>query len=134
LQGAEHAFKIINEYNKDNPEADLRAYSTFLDYLKHEELREPMEKLIEEYSIKFYSEVEDMAEWGVWKLIIGNREYPTPYADKDAWKASMEEKEAKDTARLLQKNMDNIFSGEIYDELDKILKEENGKSNDKREI
>ena len=127
LQGAEHAFKIISEYNKDNPKADLRAYSTFLDYLKHEELREPMEKLIEKYNIKFYSEEEDAVEWGDWKLIIGNREYPTPYVDKDAWKASMEEKESTDTARLLQRNMDKIFSGEIYDELDKILNEEKTK-------
>lgn len=37
---------------------------------------------------------------------------------------TMEEKEANDTARLLQKNMDKMFSGEIYDELNKILEEE----------
>lgn len=121
LQGAEHAFKIISEYNKDNPKADLRAYSTFLDYLKHEELREPMEKLIEKYGIKFYTEVEDMVEWGDWKLLVGNQEYPTPYANKDEWKATMEEREAKDSARLMQKRMDKIFSGELYDELNKIL-------------
>lgn len=125
LDGAEHAFKIISEYNKDNPKADLRAYSTFLDYLKHEELRPTMEKLIDKYNIKFYTEVEDMVEWGDWKLIIGNREYPTPYANKEEWKATMEEREKKDTARILQKKMDNIFSGEVYDELDKILKEDN---------
>ena len=128
LQGAEHAFKIINEYNKDNPGADLRAYSTFLDYLKHEELKEPMEKLIEKYNTKFYTEVEDMVEWGDWKLIIGNQEHPTPYADKDEWKATMEERESKDTARIMQKKLEGNFSGEIYDELNKILnntKEEN---------
>ena len=113
--------KLINEYNNDNPKADLRAYSTFLDYLKHDELREPMEKLIEKYNIKFYTETEDMVEWEDWKLIIGNREYPTPYADKDEWKATMEEREAKDSARLMQKRMDEIFSGELYNELNKIL-------------
>lgn len=125
LQGAEHAFKLINEYNKDNPKADLRAYSTFLDYLKHDELREPMEKLIEKYNVKFYSEVEDMAEWGDWKLIIGNNEYNTPYADKDAWKEAMKEKEDNDSVRIAQVESEEKFSGEIYDEIKKIIKEEN---------
>ena len=121
LSGAEHAFKIISEYNKDNPGADLRAYSTFLDYLKHEELREPMEKLIEKYQIKFYTEVEDMVEWGDWKLLIGDQEYPTPYANKDEWKATMEEREAKDSARLMQKKMEGQFSGEVYGEIKSII-------------
>lgn len=125
LSGAEHAFKIISEYNKDNPEADLRAYSTFLDYLKHEELREPMEKLIEKYQIKFYTEVEDMVEWGDWKLIVGDKEFKTPYADKDEWKATMEEREAKDSARLMQKKMEERFSGEVYEEVRKMLSQEN---------
>ena len=122
LEGAEHAFKIISEYNKDNPDADLRAYSTFLDYLKHDGLKEPMEKLIKKYKIKFYAETKDIADWSSWKLIIGNQEYTTPYANQEEWEAAMEEKEKKDTARILQKNMDNIFSGEIYEELNKILK------------
>lgn len=122
LQGAEHAFKIISEYNKDNPGADLRAYATFLDYLKYDELREPMEKLIEKYNIKFYQEVEDMVEWGDWKLIIGNQEYPTPYASKEEWQATMEEREAKDSARILQKSLEQNLSGGIFDEIDAILK------------
>lgn len=121
LQGAEHAFKMINEYNAEHPDSDLRAYSTFLDYLKHEELKEPMEKLIEKYNIKFYTEVEDMVEWGEWKLIIGDQEYPTPYANKEEWKATMEEREKKDSARLLQKKMEENFSGEVYDEVKQII-------------
>lgn len=133
LQGAEHAFKIVSEYNRDNPGADLRVYSTFLDYLKHEELREPMEKLIEKYNTKFYAEVKDMAKWGDWRLIIGEREYPTPYADKGAWKAAMEEKESTDTARMLQRNMDKIFSGEIYDELDKIIEKISNETKEENE-
>lgn len=123
LGGAEHAFKIISEYNRDNPKADLRAYSTFLDYLKHDELREPMEKLIEQYNIKFYTEVEDMVEWGDWKLLIGDQEYPTPYADKEAWKATMEEREAKDSARIMQKRMEGQFTGGVYDEIKNIIGE-----------
>lgn len=121
LKGAEHAFKIIYEYNKDHPGADLRAYITFLDYLKHDELKEKMEELIKKYKIKFYAEAEDMVPWGDWKLIIGSQEYPTPYADKDEWKATMEEREAKDSARIIQKNLESNFSGDIYDELDKLI-------------
>ena len=124
LQGAEHAFKIINEYNKDNPGADLRAYSTFLDYLKHEELKGPMEELIKKYNIKFYTEVEDMVEWGKWKLIIGSQEYTTPYANQEEWKSTMEEREKKDTARLMQKKLEKNFSGDIYEEIDKIINKE----------
>ena len=123
LKGAEHAFKIIHDYNQDNPGADLRAYATFLDYLKHDELKGPMEKLIEKYDIKFYKEVEDMVPWGDWKLIIGDQEYPTPYKDEQAWKDSMEEREAKDSARVMQKTLEGHFSGEVYDELAKIIGE-----------
>lgn len=139
LQGAEHAFKIISEYNKDNPGADLRAYSTFLDYLKYDELKESMEKLIKKYDIKFYKEVEDMVDWGDWKLIIGSREYKTPYASEKEWKESMEEKEEKDTARIAQKNLEKNFSGDIYDEIDKIINKEvkhegPKRNNDKLEV
>lgn len=121
LLGAEHAFKIISEYNKDHPGEDLRAYATFLDYLKHDELREPMQKLIEKYDMKFYREVDDMVEWGDWELLIGDREYPTPYANREEWQATMEEREAKDSARIMQKNMEGKFTGEVYDEVKKII-------------
>lgn len=124
LEGAEHAFKIISEYNKDHPEADLRAYVTFLEYLKHEELRAPMEELIKKYNIKFYKEVENMVDWGDWRLIIGDNEYKTPYANEQEWKDSMEEKEANDSARILQKNMDKNFTGEVFDMIDSILNKE----------
>jgi hypothetical protein len=117
LEGAEHAFKIIHDYNEDNPKADLRAYATFLEYLKHDELREPMEKLIEKYNIKFYKEVEGMVDWGDWKLLIGTDEYPTPYKNEKDWKEAMEEKSKQDTARMAV----NAFQGKAYDELDKIL-------------
>lgn len=120
LNGAEHAFKIINEYNKDNPEADLRAYATFLEYLKFDELRAPMQKLIEKYDMKFYKETKNAAKWGDWKLIVGNREYYTPYKNEKEWKKAMEERSGTDTARMVNKNFDN----EIYREIDKIINTE----------
>ena len=86
LEGAEHSFTIISSFNHDHPEADLRAYTTYLDYLKCEELREPMEALIKKYNIKFYMEdPKKMAKWRDWKLIIGSKEYPTPYENEKAW-------------------------------------------------
>lgn len=122
LEGAEKAFKTISEYNKDNPDADLRAYVTFLEYLKVDELREPMEELIKKYDVKFYMEdPKKLAKWGDWKLIVGVNEYPTPYKDENDWKVAMEERAKKDTARIAQKDMEAKFSGGVYDELDKIL-------------
>ena len=124
LEGAEKAFKTISEYNKDNPGADLRAYVTFLEYLKCEELKVPMEELIKKYDVKFYMEDEKkMAKWKDWKLIVGDEEYPTPYEDEKAWKEAMEERGKKDTARILQKSIEERFSGEVYNEINNIIKE-----------
>lgn len=124
LEGAEKAFTIISSYNRDHPAADLRAYSTFLEYLKCDELREPMEKLIEKYDMKFYQEdPKKMAKWSDWKLIIGNREFPTPYANQKEWEEAMKARGEQDTARLLQKNIEEKFSGGVYDELNKIINE-----------
>ena len=81
-----------------------------------------MEELIEKYSVKFYQEDEKkMADWPEWRLIIGEREYPTPYTCEKDWKEAMEEQGKKDTARLLQKSMEEKFSGGVYDELNKLL-------------
>lgn len=130
LEGAEKAFKTISEYNKDHPDADLRAYATFLEYLKCDDLKEPMEELIEKYDIKFYMEdTKRMADWGDWKLIIGEQEHLTPYKDEKEWKQSMEEKEKNDTARIMQKSMEEKFSGGVYETINKMLKEDNEQSN-----
>lgn len=124
LEGAEKAFKTIYEYNKDHPKADLRAYINFLEYLKCDDIKEEMEALIKKYHVKFYAEDEKkMAKWKEWKLIIGDQEYPTPYENEKAWKKAMEEQGERDTARIMQKNMVEKFSGGVYDELNKLLKE-----------
>ena len=123
LEGMEKAFKVISEYNKDNPGADLRAYATFLDYLKNDDLKEPVEELIKKYDMKFYMEdPKKVAKWEDWKLIIGSEEYPTPYEDMEAWQKAMEKQGEKDSARILQKTMEERFSGEVYDAVDDIIK------------
>ena len=124
LEGAEKAFKMVQEYNKDHLGADLRCYTTYLDYLKCDNLREEMEALIDKYQVKFYEEdPKKTAKWGQWKVIIGKKEYPTPYENEKAWKEAMEKQGEKDTARLLQKNMEEKFSGGVYDELNALLKD-----------
>lgn len=87
LDGAEHAFEIIADYNADHPdEPPLRAYATFLDYLKCPDLEGPMRDMIEQFCIKFYMEDPNkLAKWSDWRLIIGGTEYPTPYADESEW-------------------------------------------------
>lgn len=101
LAGAEKAFKTIKEYNDDNPDADLRAYANFLEYLRHEDLEQPMRELIDKYQVKFYFEDEKkMAKWKNWKLIIGNKIYPTPYANQKEWEKAMKEYGKQDTTRI----------------------------------
>ena len=44
--------------------------------------------------MKFYQENPTfMAKWSDWKLVVGDKEYPTPYKDRDEWEKVMEEKE-----------------------------------------
>lgn len=125
LKGAENVFKLVYEYNKEHPEQELRVYSTFLEYLKQPTLEEPMKEMLDKYEIKFYEEnTKVMANWHEWKLIIGEREYPTPYKTEEDWEKAMEKQADRDTARIAQKESEKRFSGEVYDELNKILKEE----------
>lgn len=129
LEGAKKAFTIISSYNHDHPEADLRAYSTFIEYLRYDELCDPMLELIRKYNIKFYQEdPKKTAKWKEWKLIIGKREYPTPYANESEWRHAMEEQNENDTARIAGRNMESRFSGGVYDVLNAIISGEEKKS------
>lgn len=122
LDGAEHAFKIISEYNKDNPGADLRAYSTYVEYLKHDELREPMLELIKKYGIKLYMEdPKKIAKWSEWKLILDGKEYPTPYKNEKEWKKAMEEKSYNDTfGKGIEVNVKPLTTDEVAEEHNKL--------------
>lgn len=117
IAGAENAFRIAYEYNKDHPEADLRLYSTWLDYLKQDDLREDMEGLIEKYKVKFYEEdKKKMAKWGDWKVVVFGKEYPTPYKNEKEWKEAMEAANLTDAARVYatkKKKFEGLDSVEI---------------------
>lgn len=120
LDGAEHGFKLISEYNKTH-KRKIYVFSTIADYLKEPELKEPMEALIAKYNIEFYKPVagKKQAAWGDWKLIWNGKEYKTPYADSKEWESKMEEMNKKQHRAETVSRM----RGGIYDELDKLLKE-----------
>lgn len=92
LEGVEHIFKLVNEYNQHRPEGEeeLRLFATFVQYWKDNTLREDMERLIKQYNIKFYNVPPTETErWGEWKLIIGNKEHPTKFASMQEWEEAM---------------------------------------------
>ena len=94
---------------------------TFLEYLKVPEIAMEMSELIDKYGIKFYSEPRHIAKWGDWKLLFGNREYPTPYASQEEWKQAMVEASKNDSVR----GVDNPFVGDAFDAINEILSKEN---------
>lgn len=115
----EKGFKLISEYNATHRnKAPLRVYSTFIEYLKVPDLAEDMERLINKYDIQFYQHPDESADWGEWKLVLGNKEYPTPYANIYEWKEAMMEQSKRDTMRQVE----NPFQGKGFDVLESILK------------
>ena len=114
----EKGFKLVHDYNETHKnEKPLRVYATFLEYMKVPELAEEMSELISKYKIEFYSEPKHIAKWADWKLLFGNKEYPTPYANQGEWVEAMEKASKNDTIRAI----DNPFQGEIFEEIDNIL-------------
>lgn len=122
LEGAEKAFTIISSYNRDHPEADLRCYSTYIEYLKFDELREPMLELIKKYDISFYSEdPKKTAKWGEWRLLLDGEEYPTPYKNEKEWEKAMEKKTYNDKfGKGVEINVKPLTDEEVKEEHDKL--------------
>ena len=120
LAGAEHAFTIISSYNADHADRPpIRAYGTWLEYLRQPDLEKPMRELIEKYNIKFYVEnPKRMAKWSEWRLKIGENYYPTPYANEKEWAEAMEKASKTDTYRQVK----SPLTGGIFDTIDKIIK------------
>lgn len=119
LSTVEKGFKLIHDWNKAHPDEEpLRAYITFLEYMKVPDLAMEMAELIEKYKIKFYAEPKRIAKWEDWKLLFGNKEYPTPYANQGEWKEAMVEASKKDNIRAAF----NPFGGEEFEAFNKISK------------
>ena len=120
LEGAEKAFTIVSSYNKERG-ADVRLYSTWIEYLKHDELREPMLKLIKKTGVKFYSEdPKKLAKWKDWKLLLDGEEYPTPYANEKEWEKAMEKKNYNDNFGRQSLNIVPLTDEEVQAEHDKL--------------
>lgn len=122
LTAAENSFRCIHDWNVRHPDqVKLRAYATFLEYLKESELYEPMMALILKYDMDFWEEdKKKMANWGDWKVIVAGKEYPTPYENYEAWVAAMQEQSKNDSERQIT----NPFTGGVYDDIEKILEGE----------
>lgn len=117
LEGIEHGFKVIKEYN-DTHDEPIKPYAALLTGLEDERTAGKIMELIEKYDIKFYSSINKkmgLARWQDWKMVWRGKEYRTPYADENAWEHAMEEQH-KD-------RIENPFSGGIFDEIDKMFKE-----------
>lgn len=121
LEGAEKAFSLIHAYNKEH-NSDVRLYSTYIEYLKHDELREPMLELIKKYDVKFYSEdPKKIAPWGEWRLILDGEEYPTPYKNEKEWEKAMEKKTYNDKfGKGVEINVRPLTDEEVKAEHDKL--------------
>lgn len=128
LEGAEHCFKIIHEYNSQHRSSEpLRVFSAWLDYAKDEDLTEVMEDLFERYEIKFYKVQQkwyDSKHWKNWKLIIDGKAYPTPYENVEAWQEAMDKNNKRRTPEF-----ENPFKGGVYDKVEEFLKGENVSKN-----
>lgn len=121
LDGVEHGFKLIHEYNKTH-KRKIKVFATMGTQYTHEpELKDDMEKLIKKYDIEFYgADSKKMAKWEDWRMVWDGVEYCTPYknvAEHDAKMAEMNKQQEKFA-------MIERMSGGVFDELDKLLKGE----------
>lgn len=116
LNTVEHGFKLIYEHNKKYGD-DLKAYGTFLEYLKVPSITADILGLIKKYHMGFYCEPDHIAKWSDWRLVWKGKEYYTPYADEAAWEAAMVEYGKTDTKRQAK----NPFKGEAFDAINQIL-------------
>lgn len=121
LEGIEHGFKQIKEWNDAHKGSEkLRACSVLIDFTTDVEIGHKVQDLIDKYDIEFYM-VTGEAAWSDWKLIIGNKEYPTKYADVKEWEEAMEKNNAeqlekRNTWAARHKKFDGIDSVNISDD------------------
>ena len=122
LEGAEHAFSLIHKWNVEHPDEEpLRLYATWIEFAKDKVIGEEICALIDKYDVKFYGiDGKKQAQWGDWKVVIGNKEYPTPYQDEQAWAEKMEE--LNHTQTTDSRNYKDPFTGGVFDEIKKVLK------------
>ena len=129
LRIVEKAFRLIHDYNKNNDGEPLRVYATILSYLEYPSLASEMRELIKKYDIKFYTEdsrKSQTAKWGEWKLIIGNKEFPTLFKSQREWQEAMDkinERDARSGYWVRNKRYESLDDVEIDEDRIKRIEE-----------
>lgn len=127
LEGIEHGFKQVHQWNKDHyGEEKLRVYYTIVDYTDDPTIGEKIKDLIKKYKIEFYMPDGDMFHkgepvWNGWKLVIGDKEYPSLFSSRKDWEEAMERNnkeqlEKRTTWAARTKKFDSIDSVDISEE------------------
>lgn len=119
IDGAENVFRHLHEWNVEHPDEEpLRAYSTFINYWKTDELKDDMEQIFKKYDAKFY-QVKDKwwskNKWPKWHLVYNGKEYFTPYENREDWQKKMDKKGEHDKKmsdeyyKQKEKNLEKIW-------------------------
>ena len=91
IEGAENLFRNISEWSNAHPsEPELRAFHAWLDFLKFPDLKNDMLALINKYNVQFYLPIMKKG-WGEWSVLVGAKEYKSPYKSEAEWEKAMEE-------------------------------------------
>lgn len=96
LEGLEHGFEQIKKYNDEHKGGEkLRVYYAVIDYVDDPVIGEKVWGLIGKYNIEFYMPDGEMYPkgvpvWGGWKLVVGNKEYDSPFHSQKEWEKAME--------------------------------------------
>lgn len=119
LKVVENCFSLVHNYNKEHPDKPLRVYATYLEYLDVPSLRDEMLALIKKYKIEFYEEhLPRSKRWKGWKVIVGDKEYESPYKCQADWEEAMKAADKRDSMR----NIPDPFSGGAFDVINEMLK------------
>lgn len=137
LDGIEAGFKQIKKWNDEHyGEEKLRVYFAIIDYTEDPEIGEQVKELIDKYEIEFYipdgeKYPKAMPVWDGWKLIIGDKEYNSPFTSQGDWQKAM----AKNNEEQLKARVSWLNRFKKYEGLDSVeISEEDLKKIDKAEI
>ena len=122
LEGLEHGFEQIKKYNNEHKGGEkLRVYYAVIDYVDDPVIGEKVWDLIDKYNIEFYMPDGEMyprgvSVWDGWKLVIGNKEYDSPFHSQKEWEKAME----KNNKEQLEKRTSWINRFKKYEGLDSV--------------
>lgn len=122
LEGLEHGFEQIKKYNDEHKGGEkLRVYYAVIEYTEEPTIGDKVKELIDKYNIEFYMPDGEMYPkgtpvWGHWKLVIGDKEYKSPFNSQKDWEKAME----KNNKEQLEKRISWINRFKKYEGLDSV--------------